>query len=145
VKAYLDTNILVAACVQEHQHHEQSFDLLKAVKDGHLQGCVCTHGLAEFYSVLTRAPFTPRVHPAEAGRLLDDNILPYFELVALSAEDYGAVLRSCANDGLIGGAIFDALHLHCALKAGCERVYTLDLKDFRRLAPKELEGKILAP
>jgi predicted nucleic acid-binding protein len=145
VKAYFDTNVLVAACVQQHQHHEQSFDLLKAVKEGALQGCVGTHGLAEFYSVLTRAPFTPRVHPAEAGRFLHDNILPYFELVALSANDYKAVLRSCANAGLVGGVVFDALHLHSALKARCDRVYTLNLKDFRVLAPKELEARVVAP
>lgn len=41
--------------------------------------------------------------------------------------------------------VFDALHLHSALKAGCDRVYTFNLKDFRSLAPKELEGKIAAP
>lgn len=145
MKAYLDTNVLVAASVQEHPHHEQSFDLLKAVKERTLQGCIGTHGLAEFYSVLTRAPFTPRVHPAEAGRFLDDNILPYFEIVALSADDYRAVLHSCSNASLIGGVVFDALHLYSAQKAGCDRVYTFNLKDFRALAPPELEGRIVAP
>lgn len=145
MKAYLDTNVLVAASVQEHPHHEQSFDLLKAVKERTLQGCIGTHGLAEFYSVLTRAPFTPRVHPAEAGRFLDDNILPYFEIVALSADDYRAVLYSCSNASLIGGVVFDALHLYSAQKAGCDRVYTFNLKDFRALAPPELEGRIVAP
>lgn len=52
-----------------------------------MQGCISTHGLAEYYSVITRAPFTPRVHPAEAGRFLDENVLPYFELLAISADD----------------------------------------------------------
>ena len=69
-----------------------------------MQGCISTHGLAEFYAVLTRAPFTPRVHPAEAGRFLDVNILPYFELIALSADDYKAVHRACTNAGVVGGA-----------------------------------------
>jgi predicted nucleic acid-binding protein len=145
VKVYLDTNILVAASVREHPHHAQSFDLVRAVKEGALRGCISTHGLAEFYSVLTRAPFTPRVHPTEAGRFLDDNILPYFELVALSANDYKAVIRSCASAGLIGGVVFDALHLHCAQKAGCDRVYTLNVKDFRALAADDLSAKIGAP
>ena len=72
MKAYVDTNVLVAASIEEHQHHVQAFDLVKAVKKGRLQGCISTQGLAEFYSVLTRAPFTPRIHPAEAGRLLDE-------------------------------------------------------------------------
>jgi predicted nucleic acid-binding protein len=145
VKVHLDTNILVAASVQDHQHHVQSFDLVKAVKEGTLQGFISTHGLAEFYSVITRAPFTPRVHPAEAGRFLDDNILPYFELVALSAKDYKAVLHSCTVAGLIGGVVFDALHLHSAQKAGCDRVYTFNVKDFRALAPSDLIDKISAP
>ena len=145
MKVYLDTNVLVAASVQEHPHHMQSFDLVRAVKEGALRGCISTHGLAEFYSVLTRAPFTPRVHPAEAGRFLDDNILPYFELIALSADDYKAVLRSCTNAGLAGGVVFDALHLHSAQKADCDRIYTFNVKDFRSLAPADLADKIAAP
>lgn len=145
MKVYLDTNVLVAASVQDHPHHVQAFDLVKAVKEGTLHGSISTYGLAEFYSALTRAPFTPRVHPAEAGRFLDDNVLPYFELIALSASDYKAVLRSCTNAGLIGGMVFDALHLHSARKAGCERIYTFNVKDFRALAPFELSGKIAAP
>jgi predicted nucleic acid-binding protein len=145
VKVYLDTNVLVAASVEEHPHHVPSFDLVHAVKQGSLKGCIGTHGLAEFYSVLTRAPFTPRVHAAEAGRLLDDNILPYFEVVALSAADYKSVLRSCATAGWTGGVVYDAAHLHSALKAKCERVYTFNVKDFRALAPEGWAGKIVAP
>jgi len=145
VKACLDTNVLIAASVREHKHHVPSFDLVKAVHVGRVLGYISTHGLAEFYSVITRAPFTPRVHPAEAGRFLDDNILPYFELVALSADDYKAVVRSCVNAGLRGGVVFVALHLHSAQKAGCDRIYTLNVKDFRSLAPAELAGRIAAP
>jgi predicted nucleic acid-binding protein len=145
VKVYLDTNILIAASVQEHQHHLQSFDLLKSVKEGAVQGCIGSHGLAEFYSVLTRAPFTPRVHPSEAGRLLDENIVLYFEIAALSADDYKAVLRSCVNAGLAGGAVYDALHLRSAMNAGCDRVYTFNVKDFRAIAPPGFADKIAAP
>jgi predicted nucleic acid-binding protein len=145
VKAYLDTNVLIAASVREHKHHVRAFDLVKEVKDGGVKGCISTHGLAEFYSVITRTPFTPRVHPVEASRFLDDNILPYFELVALSSSDYKTVLRSCANGGFIGGVVFDALHLHNAQKAGCDRIYTFNVKDFRSLAPAELADRIAAP
>jgi predicted nucleic acid-binding protein len=145
VKAYFDTNLLVAASVEDHPHHIPAFDLVKAVQQGTLQGCIVTHGLAEFYSVITRAPFTPRVHPAEAGRILDENILPFFELVALSAGDYKAVLRSCSAAGIIGGAVYDALHLHGAEKANCDRIYTFNVKDFRALASSALAGKVSAP
>jgi predicted nucleic acid-binding protein len=145
VKAYLDTNVLVAASVGDHQHHVQSFDLVRAVKQGAVTGCISTHGLAEYYSVITRAPFVPRVHPGEASRFLDENILPYFELIALSASDYKTVLRFCSKIGLIGGMVFDALHIHCAQKADCDRIYTFNVKDFRALAPSEQADKIAAP
>jgi predicted nucleic acid-binding protein len=145
VKAYLDTNVLVAASVQHHGHHPQSFDLVRAVKDKALHGCISTHGLAEFYSVITRAPFNPRVHPAEVGRFLDDNIIPYFELIAFTAQDYKAVLRSCTAGGLIGGLFFDALHIHGAQKANCDRIYTFNVKDFRSIAPAGFADKIAVP
>jgi predicted nucleic acid-binding protein len=145
VKAYLDTNVLVASSAEEHQHHARSFALMNAIKNGTLQGYISTHVLAEFYSVITRVPFKPRVHPAEAERLLNENILPYLELVALSVDDYKSVLRLCANSGLGGAIIFDALHLQCARKAECDRIYTFNVKDFRALAPADIAGRITAP
>jgi predicted nucleic acid-binding protein len=145
VKAYLDTNVLVAASVENHPHHVPAFDLVKAVKEGALQGCISTHGLAEYYSVITRAPFAPQVHPTEAGRFLDENVLPYFELLAISVDDYKAVLKSCSAAGLIGGVVYDALHMHVAENAGCERMYTFNVRDFRALASPTMAGKIAAP
>jgi predicted nucleic acid-binding protein len=145
VKVYLDTNVLVAASVQDHEHHVQSFELVKAVKLGALRACVSTHGLAEYYSVITRAPFVPRIHPSEAGRFLEENILPYFELVALSTGDYKTVFRGCAGSGVIGARVFDALHIHCAQKANCDRIYTYNVKDFRAVAPTGFAEKIAAP
>jgi predicted nucleic acid-binding protein len=145
VKAYLDTNVLVAAAVREHPHHVPCFDLIRRVKDKKLRGCVGTHGLAEFYSVLTRAPFNPRVHPAEVQRLLEENLLPYFELVSLAADDYLAALSDCAKAGLVGGIVFDALHLRSAQKSACDRIYTLNLKDFRSLATSDQVDRIAAP
>ncbi|MEO8662781.1 MAG: PIN domain-containing protein [Bryobacteraceae bacterium] len=145
MKVYVDTNILVAASVQDHPHHAPSFELVRRIKAGTLRGCISSHGLAEFYSVLTRAPFSPRVHPAEAGRFLEENIVPYFELVTLSATDYKAVLTASAKAGLIGGVVYDALHLRSAEKAGCDRIYTFNVKDFRTLASDDLHDKITVP
>ena len=137
MKASLDTNVLVAAAIEDHPHHVPAFELLKAIQQKRLRGCISTHGQAEFYSVISRAPFRPRVHPIEAGRMLEENIVPYFEVVVLTAEDYQAVLHSCAAAGLIGGVIFDALHLYSSEKANCDRIYTFNVKDFRMLAQTE--------
>ena len=145
VTAYLDTSVLVAASVKDHSHYVQASDLVAAIRAGTIRGCISTHGLAELYSVLTRAPFNPRIHPADAGRILEDNILSCFELIALSVDDYKSVLRSCVGNGLIGAVVFDLLHLHAAQRAGCDRIYTFNVRDFRALAPKEMEDRIAAP
>jgi len=145
VKIYVDTNILVAAAAEEHPHHLQSFELIFQVQNGDFQGFISTHGLAEFYAVLTRTPFIPRMYPADAGRFLDDDILPHFQVVTLSADDYRAVLSRCAATGIASGRIFDALHLHSAAIAGCDRIYTFNVKHFRLLAPEELKHKIVMP
>jgi predicted nucleic acid-binding protein len=145
VKAYFDTNVLIAASVGQHPHHEPAFQLVAAVKRKAMQGCLSAHGMLEFYSVLTRAPFQPRVHPADAARLLDENILPYFDVVELSSRDYKALVQSCAATSRAGGFAYEALHLRCAQKANCDRIYTFNVKDFRALAPKGLEDKIATP
>ena len=145
MKAYLDTNVLIAASVREHPHHAPALDLVRAVIAGAIDGCISTHGMAEYYSVATRTPFIPRVHPAEAERFLTQSILPYFELLALSADDYKEVIRACAGSGRVGALVFDALHLQCARKAGCDRIYTFNVRDFRVLASPDWIGKIAAP
>lgn len=145
VKAYLDTNVLVAASVSDHPQYRSSFGIVKAVRDGEIEGFVSTHGMAEFYSVITRVPFNPRIRPADAGRLLDENILPWFGLVELSSGDYRSTLQSYAAAGLVGGIIFDALHLCAAKKANCDLIYTFNLRDFRAIAPEELKARITIP
>ena len=145
MKVYLDTNVLVAASVEQHMHHVPAFELLSAIEQNSMQGCISTHGLAEFYSVVTRTPFSPRVQPLVANLFLQDNVYPYFEIVALSEADYRTVLGNCANAGMTSGMIFDALHLCAAGKANCDRIYTFNVRHFRALASKEQEGKITAP
>ena len=63
----------------------------------------------------------------------------------LLAYDYKTVRRSCAAAGLIGGVVYDALHLYAAEKANCDRIYTFNIRDFRALASPKLTGKISAP
>lgn len=144
MKAYFDTNVLIAAFIQEHPHHTQSFRLVEKVVNGTLRGYSSAHTLAEFYSVVTRAPFRPRVQPGEAGRYLEENIFPHFEFVALSSEDYRNLLRVWIEAGLAGGIVYDALHVKCAEKSRCDRIYTWNAADFTGLVP-HLRAKIFAP
>ncbi len=142
---YVDTSVLVAAFVRIHPHYGPASDLVAAVKRRSIKASISTHALAEFYSVLTRTPFQPRIHPADAGRIIDDDVLSCFGLIPLSAADYKAAVRHCAMRGLAGGVVFDALHLFAAQKAKCSRIYTFNVKDFRALAAGEFGDKITAP
>jgi hypothetical protein len=44
-----------------------------------------------------------------------------------------------------GAIVFDALHLRCAQKSACDRIYTFNVKDFRGLAPDGLQSRIVSP
>jgi len=144
VKAYFDTTVLVAACVADHPHHAQAVAALQDARTKKLNAYVSGHGLAEFYAVLTRAPFVPPIYPAEAWQLLDANILPFFVLVTLTAKEYQEVVRSCAQQGWTGGRIYDALHLRCARKSACDRIYTFNVRHFKELG-SDVADRVSAP
>ncbi len=103
------------------------------------------HSIAEVYAALTRLPVLPRIQPAEALRIVSENILPYFRVVTLAQDDYVAVLRDMGTLGVVGAKIYDALLLRCAEKCGAERIYTFNLRDFIQLAAEPIRGKISAP
>jgi len=144
MKVYIDTAVLVAACIDDHKHHGPASTLLHTARARKIEAHVSAHGLAEFYSVLSRTPFAPAVYPSEAWQMLSDNILPYFTIVTLSAKEYEKTIQHCARSGWIGGRVYDALHIQCARKIGSQRIYTFNVSHFKQLAP-ELAGRISAP
>jgi predicted nucleic acid-binding protein len=144
MRAYFDTTILVAASVEGHLHHNQAIAALKLAQSGKMKNYTSGHGLSEAYSVLTRTPFRPAVYPAEAWKILHENILPYFQLVTITPQMYIETIRECADRGWIGGRVYDAIHLRCAREADCERIYTFNVRHFQQLAP-DLAQRIGAP
>jgi predicted nucleic acid-binding protein len=146
MRTYFDTSILVAASVDGNVHHNQARAALELAKSAKMKGknYVSGHGLAEAYSVLTRTPFRPTVYPSEAWKILDENILPYFQLVTITPQMYVETIQECAERGWIGGLIHDAIHLRCAREADCERIYTFNVRHFQQLAP-DLAKRIGAP
>ncbi|HZY58113.1 MAG TPA: hypothetical protein VFE56_00015 [Candidatus Binataceae bacterium] len=94
--------------------------------------------------MLTRLPLDPPVHSSEAQRMIEENILAHFRLLAPSTRDYREVVGEIATAGLTGGIVYDALILRCAQKQPCDRIYTFNVSHFRRLAP-HWEKKICAP
>jgi predicted nucleic acid-binding protein len=145
VNLFFDTSVLVAASSASHPHHAQAFQALNSLKAGGNQGWMSQHSVAEVYAILTGAPLIPRIHPSEALRILEDNLLPHFRVVALKPRDYRDVIREMAAADWRSGKVYDALHLRCARKQPIDRLYTFNVKDFRALAPQDFQDKIGAP
>lgn len=145
MKVCFDTSVLVAALVEDHPHNAPAASALLSAKSKRIHAIVSAHGLAELYAVLTRAPFTPPIYPAEVRQMIKQSLLPLVEVVALSAAEYRQVIADCAEAGWTGGAIYDAIHIRAARKGGCERLYTLNVKHFRAIAPDDFQDCISAP
>jgi predicted nucleic acid-binding protein len=144
VKVFFDTDVIVAASERTHPHYARAWPALQRLAAGKDQGYISVHSIAETYAVLTRLPVQPRIHPAEAVRIITDNLLPHFETVPIGKKDYVEAIRLVGSGGWAGGKIYDALLLGCAARCDADRIYTFNLSDFRQLAPK-LEDKIYAP
>lgn len=141
-----DTSVLVAALVLEHPHHAAAENLLNDVfANKKQQGVICSHALAEVYSVLTRAPAPLLIYPAEVWQMLETGILPHVELVSLTGTEYREAVAECARNNWAGGRIYDLMHLRAAQKSACRRLYTFNVKHFRSLAPASWQANIVAP
>jgi len=145
VNWYFDTSVLVPAAVAQHPQNGPALAVLEELLRGNHRGCTGADSLIEVYSVLTRLPLKPPIHPSEALQILEAMILPHMELVTLTTKEYQDVVRQCAVGGWAGGRIRDAVHLRCAQRTGCDRIYTFKVKDFRAMAPVHLTDKISAP
>jgi predicted nucleic acid-binding protein len=144
VKVFFDTSVLVAASEESHPHYAQAWPALRRVASRKDRGFMSVHSIAEVYAALTRLPVQPRIHPAEAARIITENVLPHFEMVPIGKKDYTEALRRVRDGGWVGAKIYDALLIGCAVRSEADRIYTFNLTDFRQLAPN-LGEKICAP
>ena len=94
--------------------------------------------------MLTNLPVQPKIVPAEAQMIVEANVLTCFRRVAVTVKMYEHAVSRCAELGLSGGIIYDALLLECARSVSAERIYPFNIRDFQRLAP-DLASRIAAP
>jgi len=144
VRVFYDTSVLVAALIEAHPRHSEAGSWLRRAKSGEVEFLTASHCLAELFSILSAYPTKPRISPADAWRLVQENVASAAHLVALSPADYSKTIQRASEMGLSGGVIYDALIARAAEKAGAERLLTLNGADFRRVWP-EGESLILVP
>jgi len=143
--SFFDTSVLVAALLQEHPHHAAAAELLNEVFTKGEPAFVSAHGLAEVYSVLTRAPAPLLTSPGDAWRMIETSLLPHVEIASLTGREYRAILEECGRRSWAGGSVYDLIHIRAAQKAGCTRLYTFNVKHFRSLAPPAFQSAVTAP
>jgi hypothetical protein len=90
--------------------------------------------VAELYAVLTRLPRAPRISPAEALQLVQENVVPH-TIVTLSAHDYVTLIDELAHAGVAGGAVYDAVIAKAAELAHVDLLLTLNVGHFQRVWP----------
>jgi len=141
MKWFFDTSVLIPTFLEDHEHHEASLDAF--LKSDRRSSCCAAHSLAEVYATLTRLPGRHRLS-GEQVLLFLENIRERLTLVTLDPEEYSAALHSAAANGIVGGAIYDALLAQCALKTRAETIYTWNVKHFQRIN-SEIARRVKTP
>jgi len=144
MKALLDASVLVAALVEPHPEHLRALPWLAKANSRSTELVICSHTIAELYAVLSTLPVSPRITPGFAWRLIHESIEPHVSIVSLTSSEYIATVRHLSEIGLSGGAVYDALIVKAAQKAGADRIVTFNVNDFKRVWPEGASG-IVAP
>ncbi len=129
-----DSSVLIAAFVESHPKHKSALSFLIKAKNREFEFFVSAHTIVEVYSVLTIAPFKPKISPKIAKKLIENNIKPTAKIVYLSDKDYFKIVEKMCDSDLKGGIVYDAIIIECALKSKVDEILTLNHKDFSRLS-----------
>lgn len=145
MRIFLDTSVLVASGLRGHGNHAPAYTILDRVQRGKDEGFISAHSLAEMYAVLTKLS-PPFRHTAEQALFsIEENVLQHFKIKGLTEDDYAVLIREAARAGIQGGTVYDLILLTCAARCKVEKVFTLNPKHFRTIAPKSAGVEILAP
>ena len=135
-----DTSVLVTAVVDTLPNHPPALAYFQTYSEHRSEAFCSTHALAECYATLTALPLPVRIQTGQASFIIRENFLKRLSIVELTAQDYREALRRVTERGLVSGAIYDALHLQAALRAGCRSLATYNLNHFQQLGADDDGG-----
>jgi predicted nucleic acid-binding protein len=131
VGVFLDTSVLLAGLVDFGPQSAPAQSLLHAVAEKQVtSGGTAWHCCLEFYSVSTRLPPEFRLTSADALRLIEDEVFGRISVHDLPATDRVVMLRAAAQEGTVGGRIYDAHIAEIARAAGAAVVVTDNRRHF---------------
>ncbi len=131
LSVFLDTSVLLAGVIDfgpQSRPAQQVMDAVAARSIG--KAATAWHCCLEFYSVATRVPPEFRLSPADALRILDEEILGRLSVHDLPATARLPFLKAAATDTIAGGRIYDAHIADVARAANADVVITDNRRHF---------------
>jgi predicted nucleic acid-binding protein len=128
LKRFFDSSVLIPAFYKFDAHHDSS---AKALLSASREDSFCAlRTLGEVYAVLTGLPARPRITGAD-GVVILNQIREKLTVISLSEQEYVSAIQS-VSETIVGGAAYDALIAHCAIKAQADVLLTWNTRDFTR-------------
>ena len=131
VSVFLDTSVLLAGLVDFGPQSAPAQSLLHAVAEKQIVGAATAwHCCLECFSVATRLPPEFRLTPADAARLLAEEIFGRMSVHDLPAADRLPMMKAAAREGTAGGRVYDAHIAEVARTAGASVIVTDNRRHF---------------
>lgn len=131
---------MVAAICGWHEHHEQAVREIEGRRGRGERLLIAAAGLVEAYAVLTRLPPPHRLSPADTRALLAGNFMGDMGgIVALGADVYTRLVLTAPERNIAGRTIYDAVIVASGLAADADVLLTFNERQFRALAPTEIQ------
>jgi predicted nucleic acid-binding protein len=131
VTIFLDTSVLLAGLVDFGPQSAPAQSVLHAIAEKQVaEPATAWHCCLEFFSVSTRLPAEFRLNPADAVRLLEEEVFGRMTVHDLPPGDRLPMLSAAAQEGTAGGRIYDTHIADVARAAGARAVVTDNRRHF---------------
>jgi predicted nucleic acid-binding protein len=127
---FLDTSVLLAALIDFGPQSAPAQHVLHGVSVGAVAAGTAWHCCLEVYSVSTRLPAEFRVSPADAARLLQEEVFARMAVHDLPPVDRRPFLATLVQEGIAGGRVYDAHIAEVARAAGARVIVTDNRRHF---------------
>ena len=129
--SFLDTSVLLAGILDFGPKSAPAQSVMHAVAEKTIPSAATAwHCCLEFFSVATRLPSEFMLSPADAARLLQDEVFGRMTVYDLPAGDRTRLLQAAAQDDTAGGRIYDAHIAEVARAAGAGVIVTDNRRHF---------------
>jgi predicted nucleic acid-binding protein len=137
--AFLDTSVLLSGLIELGPSSRPAQEVMTTVAEGRLRRPrTAWHCCLEFFAVATRLPEEFRLSPADACRLVEEEILGRFQVLQLPDTARRSFFKTLALDRVGGGRVYDAHIGEIAQRSGAKLVITDNIRHFSSLASKGL-------